>query len=149
MPKTLPIEKATKIINQYTKNNFNAYKTLKELGYSEHTSKTAGKKIIKSAQKVILKDKQEQLETTELSTRKQVKNSLEILGISEMEVKEQLKKILFSEDFTNSLKILNAISKDIGLHLTDDNNQKTPPSVSITLENNSNDVIEVKEAETE
>jgi Holliday junction resolvasome RuvABC DNA-binding subunit len=134
MSKTMPLEKATKLLNLYTKNNYNAYKTFKEMGYSEHTCKTATSRLLKSAQKTVLKNKTKELEQdTKVSTREQVKNSLDILGVSEEMVKERLKFIAFdTTDYTNAIKILQLLSKDIGLNISDSETQKTP-AVSLTL----------------
>lgn len=141
----MPIDKATKLLENYKRNNFNAYKTLKDAGYSESTCKVASKRILNSAHNAVLKSKHNALiDDTSISTRDNVKNSLEILGITEEEVKNQLKNIALNDkDYTNALKVLTLLAKDINLNLTDDN-QQSAPEVSITLSDNYN-VKEAKE----
>lgn len=135
-------EKDMAILNDYMATG-NAYKTLIKHGYSETTAKKQAKQILDATYKRVLKAK---TESKELTDPKTIKNSLEILGVSREEVTKQLKTIALNDkDYTNALKVLTVLAKDINLDLVDDNSQKTP-SVSLTIENR--EVIDVKEADT-
>lgn len=111
------------------KNNFNQYKTLKELGYSESTALNDAKSTIDRAIRVV--NESLQLNTTDKVEVAQ--KSYEILGLTKEQVANRIRDIVLSNDNTNALKILQSISKDIGLNLTDQENQKAP-SVNITVE---------------
>ena len=121
--------KASKLLSDYAKNNYNGYKTLIQNGYSEKTALAKSKEILDRATRVV--NESLQLNTTE--TKEVAKLSYEIVGITREEIAEKLKEIATSKDYNNALKVLSVLSKDIGINFTDDNQQKAP-SVNITVE---------------
>jgi hypothetical protein len=123
--------KASKLLSDYALNNFNAKKTLIENGYSETTADKESKTILERANRVV-KDKLQLNQTNTI--QETAKTSLDILGIDRERVVKQLEKIAFNDrDYTNAIKILSVLAKDIGINLTDTEQQKTPP-VNIIVE---------------
>jgi hypothetical protein len=125
----IPREKARAVIDDYMKSG-NAYKTLLKHGYSEMTSMKASKQILNNCYKKVLKDA---YQSKELVNPKEIQSSLEVLGITREEVASKLKEIALNDkDYTNALKVLSILAKDIGINFTDD--QAKPQPISITLE---------------
>ena len=120
--------KATKILHDYHTNNNNAYKTLKNNGYSETTAKAKAKDVLDVARKTI--NRHLQLEETD--NKEIARKSFEILGLTAENVAEKLKEIATSKDYTNALKVLSILARDIGINLTDA--EQKAPSVNITVE---------------
>ena len=115
----------------YAENNFNKTKTLKQLGYKDSTAEKDAKSTIERAERTV----KEALDLDkDLTTEQVAQNSLDILGVTREEVVNQLKKIAMNEkDFTNALKVLSVLSRDIGLNI-DNTDQNKAPSVNITVE---------------
>ena len=134
--------KATKLLSDYAKNNYNAYKTLLENGYSETTAKAQAKKILNSATNRVAS--QLQLDTRD--TKEVAKKSYEIVGLQPEDIAEKLKEIATSKDYTNALKILSVLAKDIGLNITDNEQQKAP-AVNITVEKLNTDNSGIRDIE--
>ena len=124
--------KASKLLSDYSKNNFNAYKTLIENGYSEKTAKAVAKRTLATADKVV-KDK---LQLTNNDVKETAKSVFDIVGISQEETIMELVKVLKQDrDFTNKLKAMKPLLDALNYKLDDDNTQKAP-SVSLTIESN-------------
>lgn len=127
--------KASKLLSDYAKNNFNGYKTLKQNGYSEKTALAKSKEVLDRATRVV--NERLQLQTTD--TKEVAMKSYEIVGITKEEIAEKLKEIATSKDYTNALKVLSVLSKDLGISFTEDNASNVP-SVNITVEEVKTDV---------
>lgn len=133
--------KATKLLRDYQKNNFNAKKTLIENGYSEKTATQNAKKTLAVANRVI----KEQLNLDEDTTPKESSSVLDIIGFTKEEVVQELVKVIKQDrDLSSKLKAIKPMLDSIDYRLDEDTSQKTP-SVNITLQEN--EVIEVKEVE--
>jgi Holliday junction resolvasome RuvABC DNA-binding subunit len=123
--------KASKLLSDYARNNYNAYKTLIQNGYSEKTADKVSKDVLQRASRVV---KTQLHLDKELDTKETAQTALDILGVSREEVVKQLKMIAFNEkDFTNALKVLAILSKDIGINLTEPDQNKAP-QVNLTIE---------------
>ena len=121
--KTTDVNKATKLLADYEKNNYNAYKTLIENGYAETTAKKASRRMLSGATKAVARSI---AQSKELSTS-EIRSSLEILGVSREDVVEQLNKIAFNQrDYGNALKVLGILAKDIGISLETSENMVKP-----------------------
>ena len=122
--------KASKLLSDYNKNNFNAYKTLKENGYSEKTAKAVAKRTLNTAHETV--NRSLQLDNKDI--KETSKTVFDIVGISpEDTIKELVKVLQQDRDFTNKLKAMKPLLDALNYHLEDDNNQKAP-SVNITVE---------------
>ena len=122
--------KASKILSDYARNNFNAYKTLVENGYSKKTALKNAGRTIQTANDIARKALN--IETTD---KKEVATSvLDIVGITKEEVLNQLKNIALNDkDFTNALKVLSVFSKELGVNINETDQNKSP-QVSLTIE---------------
>ena len=122
--------KASKLLGDYAKNNYNAYKTLIENGYSEKTARKNAGRTIQTANDVV----KSSLEIQTDSKEETAKSVLDIVGITREEVLNQLKTIALNErDYTSAIKVLSVFSKELGVQL-DDTEQNKAPSVNITVE---------------
>ena len=122
--------KASKIMATYAKNNYNAYKTLMELGYSKSTALNDAKATIDRASRTV----NESLQLDTVEPKEVAKTSYEILGLSKEEVIENLKEIATqSRDYTNRLKVVTPMARDIGIKL-DDTEENKSPTVNLTVE---------------
>ena len=122
--------KATKILKDYHANNFNAYKTLIENGYSEETANKQSKRTIEAAQKLVNK----KLELTNTDIKETATDVFQLVGMSRQDVIDELTKVLQQDrDFTNKLKAMKPLLDALNYRLDDENVQKAP-SVNITVE---------------
>lgn len=122
--------KATKLLKDYRENNFNAYKTLMQNGYSEETALKQGKRTIEAAQKIV--NEKLQLNNTDIKATAQ--DVFTLVGMSSEDVINELKKVVEQDrDFTNKLKAMKPLLDALNYRLDDDNVQKAP-SVNITVE---------------
>lgn len=126
-------KKATKLMQDYAKNNFNGYKTLISNGYSPSTANTRPGEILGKAEEVVKKSLK--LDTTDI--KETSKTVLDIVGIDKEEViKEYLKVVLQDRDLTNKLKAMTPLLKELSIRL-DDVETKTAPSINITVKEKS------------
>ena len=134
--------KATKLLKDYSKNNYNAYKTLVENGYSEETAKKQSKVILERARKAV----DNKLELNNKDIKEASDDVFTLLGYDSKDIINELKKVVEQDrDFTNKLKAMKPLLDALNYRLDDDNNQKAP-SVNITVEEvkTSNDVIDIE-----
>lgn len=126
------VNKARRILNDYAANGYNAKKTLIQNGYSEQTATKASGDIIKRATRAVAY----QVANTKLGeiSKEMTKSAIEILGLTEAEVANTLRKIATNDrDYASALKVLNPLAKEIGVNLTSEE-QKTQPLLNITVE---------------
>jgi hypothetical protein len=131
------VDKARKILSDYAKNNYNAKKTLLENGYSEMTAAKVSGDIIKRATRAVSYDVAHK-PLGEIS-RSETKRAIEILGLTDGEVANTLKKIATNDrDYASALKVLAVLAKEIGVNLTTEET-KTQPLLNITVESGNSD----------
>jgi hypothetical protein len=132
MSNRMPKEKAVKIMKDYAKNNFNAYKTLKENGYSESTANKQPSYPINNAKKVVAN-------ALDLDPNRSVKDVssdvFALIGISREDIiKELVKVIKQDKDLTNKLKALTPALKHLNYDITNSEDTVKPQPITITLE---------------
>lgn len=138
-------KKASKIMSDYAKNNYNSKKTLLENGYKESTATKRPNTVINLASKTV----RESLQLDTDDKKEIARNSLDILGVSKEDVVKQLVKIGFNErDYANALKVLGVLAKDIGINLTDDE-QKPQTNVNIGIRELHTDDVKRLDSSTE
>lgn len=122
-------KKAIKILSDYNKNGFNAYKTLIENGYTEMTAMKASKGVLQTAQKAI-----EQKMDIKGDSPKEVSGSvLGLLGITREDIiKELLKVIEQDRDYTNKLKAMSPVLREIGINLDNEEQKSNVAVLNIT-----------------
>lgn len=142
-----------KLLEELPKNNWKVEPSALKAGYSKSYARKQQKQILKSA----LKDQARELMETAsnpASTSKEIKRELiEIIGLSRQDLYKRLKYIAFDQDkdLSSSIKILQAISKDSGIPLTDDDSQKTiVPILNIGVKTaQPSDIMEIDPASTD
>lgn len=128
----LPIDKAVKILADYKKNNYNAYKTLIENGYSEIYAKANARYTINSA-----KDKVDS--ALELDYSKSVKDTAstlyDVVGLSREEILKEYQSIIQQNiNLAVKLRALEPLIRQEGIKW-DEKEAQQAPSVAITIEN--------------
>ena len=104
-------------------------------GFSESTANKQSKSVLRSAIKHEAKELLQSMDNKETSTKQLMS---ELLGISRNELFDRLKYIAIEQekDFGSAIKILTALSKEHGIALTseEDNKGVTVPVLNITVD---------------
>jgi hypothetical protein len=121
--------KASKLLTDYSKNNFNAYKTLIENGYSEKTAKAVAKRTLNTAHNVV----NDKLQLSSNDVKETAQSVFDIVGMSKQDVIKELVKVLQQDrDFTNKLRAMSPLLKALNYNL-DDSETNTAPQLNITV----------------
>jgi transposase len=127
--KTMSIDKAVKIINDYKKNNFNAYKTLIQNGYSESSALKQAKRTIDNAKDKI--DNALQLKDKDLRQTSEIVSDLySVVGITREDVLKEYQSIVKQNiNLAVKLRALEPLIHQEGIKWNDKEEQKAPSIV--------------------
>ena len=122
---SMPIEKAKKILGTYSKNNYNARKTLEEVGYSPATASKSSKPAINSAYKALAR--------SIIDSPEPAKTAQSFVGLSDEIIRDEYVRIIMqNKDLTNKLKALLPLLKEKGIVWQDDTTV-AKPTVNLTM----------------
>jgi len=127
--KSMSIDKAVKIINDYKKNNFNAYKTLIQNGYSESSALTQAKRTIDVAKNKI--DTALQLENKNIRETSEIVSDLySVVGLSREDVLKEYQSIINQNiNLAVKLRALEPLIRQEGIKWDDKEESKAPQVV--------------------
>lgn len=127
--KIMSIDKAVKLINDYKKNNFNAYKTLLQNGYSESSALKQAKRTIEVAKQKI--DSALQLKDKDISETSEIVSDLySVVGLSREDVLKEYQSIIQQNiNLAVKLRALEPLIRQEGIKWDEKEEQKTPQVV--------------------
>lgn len=128
---TIPIEKATNIVRDYKKNNYNARKTVLENGYSESYANSVATKVIDRAYKTV---------ATEIANSDAPRLSAQAFTLlSDDDIRGYYLDIIKQDkDLSTKLKALIPLLKEKGV-MFDNDNPTMKPTLNLTMIKNSGD----------
>ncbi len=125
-------------LRELKKNKNNVQKTALEAGYSPNYARARGKRIVETAMKDVAKDVAKQVEAKELTPLQGKKKMAEIVGVSEQDLMKRLHWLALEQDkdLGTALKVLAPLSKEYGVILNADDDQKsiTVPILNIVVD---------------
>lgn len=140
----ISLQKAIKIMSDYEKSNYNAFKTLIDNGYSEQYAKANARYTIDACSDRI----RQSLQLDDVKDNKDVAKTLyEVIGLSKEDVLNELVKIIKQDlNYAVKLRALEPFVRQEGIKWDEKETQQAP-SVAITIENTEKDnkYIEAKD----
>jgi transposase len=127
--KIMSIDKAVKLINDYKKNNFNAYKTLIQNGYSDSVALKQAKRTIDVAKDKI--DSALQLEHKSIRETSEIVSDLySVVGLSREDVLKEYQSIINQNiNLAVKLRALEPLIRQEGIKWDEKEEQKAPSVV--------------------
>jgi len=125
--RTMPVERAMKLMSDYAKNNFNMYKTLIENGYSHDTANKQAGPTMKRARDIVKErlEIREDVSTREVAT--QTKSLYETLGISREMIVERFKELIMQNTHPAvALRALEPLIKQEGVNWVEKQGDSAP-----------------------
>lgn len=135
--RVISIDKAIKLMDDYKKNNFNAYKTLIQNGYSESYAMKQAKYTLTAAKEKIQEALQIQGDTKEVATK--ASDLYSVVGLSREQILKEYQSIIQQNiNLAVKLRALEPLIRQEGIKWDEKETQQAP-SVSIVVEQASND----------
>src|ERR1035437_4701733 len=136
----MPLEKANRIIKEFSTNGYNQKKALLKTGYKETTASSESRKVVNRALARVV-DENKELMLNSTNPRRDI---LKLVGLEQRDVIDEYMFIVNqNKDLTNKLKALVPLLKELGI-VWDDKAVQVAPTLNLTVKER--DIIPLNQA---